>query len=165
MQRALLGRAIAAVGVVLGIVSIFIDFLSSQGGSLKYSDDGTSLAYLLIALIGAGLLLAAAQATSHRELDVAAGATGAAVFGFYLFVPVLYADHLGSLDTGGWLGVCTALIPLGAGIASGRRLRLGTPAITQATLASAALPAAGIALVIAGIWPRAYEAGSASAPG
>jgi hypothetical protein len=113
MNQALVGRGIAAVGVVLGFVAIFVDFISVNGSTLKYSDDGTILAFLLVSLILTAILMAANSA-GRDGLDAAAAVAGSTAFGFYLFIPAgLGFNHFDYVATGGWLGVCTVLIPLG----------------------------------------------------
>ncbi len=107
------GRMAAAVGLVLWFVAIFVKFASIGTVSAKYSDDGTVLAFLLVALIACAGLLAATIA-GRDDLEAAAAVAGGAAFGFYLFVPSgLGFNHFDVVDTGGWLGVCTGLIPLG----------------------------------------------------
>ena len=61
MTHAQTGRAIAAVGAVLGFVAIFLNFVSANGISRSYSDDGTILAFLLI-------LPASAAEQANRKL-------------------------------------------------------------------------------------------------
>jgi hypothetical protein len=108
-----MGRVIAAVGVVLGFVAIFVKFFDVSGVSQKYSDDGTVLAFLLVSLIVTAMLLAAAFA-GRDGLDAAAAMAGSAAFGFYLFIPAGFGfNHLDLVDAGGWLGICSGLIPLG----------------------------------------------------
>lgn len=107
------GRMVALVGLVLGFVAIFVRFASIAGQSAKYSDDGTVLAFLLVSLIACAGLLAAAFA-GRDDLEAAAAVAGGAAFGFYLFVPAsLGFNHFDIVGTGGWLGVCSGLIPLG----------------------------------------------------
>jgi hypothetical protein len=101
------------VGLVLGFVAIFVTFASTSGGSAKYSDDGTVLAFLLATLIAAALLLAGTLG-GREELEAAAAVAAGAAFGFYLFVPSAFGfNHLDIVDTGGWLGICSGLAPLG----------------------------------------------------
>lgn len=107
------GRMVALVGLVLGFVAIFVSFASLGGVSAKYSDDGTVLAFLLVSLIACAVLLVAAMA-GREDLEAAAAVAGGTAFGFYLFVPAsLGFNHFDIVDTGGWLGVCSGLIPLG----------------------------------------------------
>ena len=113
MNQALVGRGIAAVGVVLGFVAIFVSYASIGGSSGKYSDDGTILAFLLVALIACAVLMAASMG-GRDDLEAAAAVAGGAAFGFYLLIPAsLGFNHFDIVDTGGWLGVCCGLIPLG----------------------------------------------------
>ena len=113
MNQAVLGRAIAAVGLVLGFVAIFVKFASEGDVSAKYSDDGTVMAFLLVALILTAMFLAASLG-GRDDLDMAAAVTGSAASGFFLFIPSAYGfNHFDIIDTGGWLGVCSGLIPLG----------------------------------------------------
>ena len=148
MNHALLGRGIAAVGVVLGFVAIFVDVVSANGFSAKYSDDGTILAFLLIMLILTAMLLAAAS-TGRDELDAAAAVTGSAAFGFFLFTPAAFGfNHFDIVASGGWLGVCAALIPLGLLYSLGSRG--GPVARPRPELAAPAI--LGRILCIVAIW-------------
>jgi len=113
MARSQMGRVVALVGLVLGFVAIFINFASVDGNTVKYSDDGSVLAFLLVALILTAALLAATFA-GRDDLEAAAAVAGGAAFGFYLFIPSAFGfNHFGVVDTGGWLGICSGLIPLG----------------------------------------------------
>jgi len=113
MARSQLGRMVALVGLVLGFVAIFVKFASTTGGSAKYSDDGTVLAFLLVTLIAAAVLLAATLG-GRDDLEAAAAVAAGAAFGFYLFIPSAFGfNHFDIVDTGGWLGVCSGLAPLG----------------------------------------------------
>ncbi len=107
------GRAIAAVGVVLALIAIWIDAVAGQ----SYWDvDGTVGAFLLIMVILAGLALVGAfmgqAAGAYRALLT----IGAVLVGFYGFFPAALAtDQWSILDAGGWLGLCGgALITVGA---------------------------------------------------
>ena len=116
MSAAVVGRAIAALGVVLGLIAIWLDFASVGPVSTSYSNDGTVLAYLLVTLVLTTLLLGAAM-VGTRQADLLAAVTGSAAFGFYLFAPASFGfNHFDVVDTGGWLGVSTVLIPLGMAI-------------------------------------------------
>jgi hypothetical protein len=104
---------IAVAGLVLGFVAIFVNFASTSGGSVKYSDDGSVLAFLLVALILAAVCLAMTLA-GRDDMEAAAAVAGGAAFGFYLFIPASFGfNHFDIVDTGGWLGVCSGLVPLG----------------------------------------------------
>ncbi len=146
--QAMLGRIIAAVGVVLGFIAIWVKFLPFQ----KYSDDGTILTWLLILGILTALLLVGAFATGRRDLDIAVGAVGGAMFGFYLFLPVLTAfDHWKDLDTGAWLGVCSGLTVVGALIATWKPM---AAAASKPAPMGMLLALVGLVLVFVGIWPK-----------
>jgi hypothetical protein len=141
------GRRIAAVGVVLGFIAIWLDYASAGGGSASYSDDGTILTFLLIALILSAVQLAAGK-------DVGAAAAGSAAAGFYLLIPAsLGFDRFGYLDAGGWLGVCTLLIPLGIGYS---RMYDRTP-VKRPSLESAAPAILGRVLCLIAIWLTALD--------
>jgi len=157
VANALAGRTIAAVGVVLGIVAIFTKTLSFADDSVKYSDDGTIMAYLLIVLVLAALLLVAAY-RGRTGLDLAVAAAGGAAFGFFLFIPAIYAfENLDFLAAGGWLGVCSALIPMGALIAHAAE-QPASAAGTRLMPQLAAPVAFGLGLCLIGIWLKSGEA-------
>jgi hypothetical protein len=147
MNQGLTGRAIAALGVVLGFVAIWFDIYSGVGSSATYSDDGTVLAFLLIALI-----LCAAQLAAGREIGAAVA--GSAALGFYLFIPAtLGFDKFGYVGTGGWLGICTVLIPLGIGYS----LISGRAGVHRPSLESAAPAILGRVLCLVAIWLTALD--------
>ena len=148
------GRAIAALGVVFGVIAIFTTTLSN-GSSVKYSDDGTIIVYLLIVLGLAALLLAAGY-TGRSGLDLAAAAVGGAAFGFFLLIPAAYAfEFLDHLDVGGWLGLLTVLIPVGGWIAhAAEHPAAATPVAPQLAVPAAA----GLGLCLVSIWLKSEEA-------
>ena len=150
----LLGRAIAITGIVSGLLAIGLPFASGS----RYVDDGTTLAFLLVLLSFASWL----PAEIGRDALGAAG--GAATFGFFLFVPALASfDHLGDLGAGAWLGLCTALIPIGAFVSWAGRRGSGEPAPARRFARPLGLPLAfaGLVLAVVGIWlDAASEAGS-----
>jgi hypothetical protein len=144
------GRGIAAVGIVLGFIAIWLDYASAGGFSSSYSDDGTVLAFLLIALI-----LSAAQLAAGKDIDAAVA--GSAALGFYLLIPAtLGFDRFGYVDVGGWLGVCTVLIPLGIGYS---RMSDRTP-VKRPSLETAAPAILGRVLCLIAIWLTAIDGGS-----
>jgi hypothetical protein len=148
MNQAMTGRAVAALGVVLGVVAIFVDFTSTALGSVKYSDDGTILAFLLVTLVLTAVLLAGAIG-GRDELDAYAAVTGSMAFGFFLFIPAgLGFNHFDLVGAGGWLGVCSGLIPLGLWYSLASRPRAvgrpGTPLVL--------VPIAGRILCLVAIW-------------
>jgi hypothetical protein len=145
--NAMAGRAIAAVGVVLAIVAIWIDAI--QGSN--YWSDGTTGVFLLVLAAIAGLGLAVGYA-GGRSTNGWVFAAGAVLLGFYGWLPVALAfDKWDLLDSGAWLGVAGgALIVIGAGSAY---LAAGGAASTPAGLSPPALAAGlGIALVFPGIF-------------
>lgn len=154
MTQALAGRAVAGVGVVAGIVAIWLEAISGAGFS--YGDDGTTIAYLLVTLLLAAACLVSG-ATGGPKLDAGAAAAGGAALGFYLFFPAAIAwNDFNALGAGAWLGICTALIPIGAVFASvsGRGWRLPD----RQPSAIEALPAiAGVVLVFVAIWLTATD--------
>jgi hypothetical protein len=149
------GWAIAAAGVVLALVAIWIDSL--QGTS--YWSDGTTGAFLLIVAGLAGLALLAEYA-GGRAASGWAFAAGAVLFGFYGFLPVSLAfDYWDFLDAGAWLGVAGGgLIMIGVGV---MYATAGRPASTPAGMASGSLAAAlGVALVFPAIFVDSLQGGS-----
>lgn len=148
--QAMLGRGIAAVGIVLGFIAIWTNYGSGGGGSAKYWDDGTFGGLLLILAILAVLALAGAIATGRRDYDLAYGAIGGVGFGLYLFYPAVFAfDQFDLLDAGAYLGLCSALTFIGATIATWSSDR---PASRPSGLGTV-LALLGLGLVVAGIWP------------
>jgi hypothetical protein len=140
------GRAIAAVGVVLAFVCIWIDAL--PGGSY-WNGDGTTGAFVLILACLAALAFAAAYIGAAKD---ALFAVGAVMLGFYLFIPVAFAfDQLDIPEAGTWLAVCAGgLIVIGAGLPY---LMSGGMQETPAGVSRASLTAGlGIALVFPGIF-------------
>jgi len=150
----MLGRAIATVGVVLGFIAIWVNYGGNALGGAKYWDDGTLGSFLLILAVLAVCALAGAVATGRRNYDLAVGAIGGVMFGMYLFIPALFAfDQWDLLDAGSWLGLCSALMFIGAQIATWASDRpAGRPAPMGMLLA-----VAGLALVVAGIFPDFSE--------
>jgi hypothetical protein len=129
-------------GIVAGLLAVSLPFTDDT----RYVDDGTTAAFLIVLLSFTSLLPA------EIGRDLVAAAAGSAAFGFFLVIPSIYAfDNLGRLDSGAWLGVCTALIPLGAlivfaaeGTAGATRALERGPGLLVGTI--------GLVLVAAGIW-------------
>lgn len=154
MTSALAGRAVAAVGIVCGLVAIGLVLVSGAGGELRYTDHGFDIAFVI------GLLAYASYLPAEVGRDTAGGLAGTAVFGFYLFVPAALAfDRLGNLGPAGWLGLCTVLIPLGAVIVRAAEHGEHAPRAPRDLRGLAMLPA--IALIAVGIW-LPIESGSTS---
>lgn len=79
---------------------------------------------------------------------------GSAACGFFLFIPASFGfNHFDIVATGGWLGVCTVLIPLGLWISlSARSSALSRPPLQFA------LPAIlGRVLCLVAIWITAED--------
>jgi hypothetical protein len=112
MSGATGARVVAAVGVVCGLVAIWID-AGAGGGTASYWNDH-SLGVTMLALeILAGLFLFDAQVTNRHGCDVAAGVFGGIYFGFALYIPVFWSPStLHHVGVGGWLGLCSVLTPL-----------------------------------------------------
>ncbi len=140
MAAGFLGRGLVLAGIVAGLLAVGLPFVDGS----RYADDGTVAAFLIVLLSFTSLLPA------EVGRDLPAACAGSAAFGFFLFAPALYAfDSLGRLEAGAWLGLCTALIPIGAlvvfiadeapapGIDAGPGLLAGT---------------VGLVLVAVGIW-------------
>jgi hypothetical protein len=142
-----LGRGIAAVGIVLGIIAIWVDF----GPSSYWTFDGSEAGLLLILGIGAALALIGALVDGSREYDLAYGMIGGIGFGIYLFYPAVFAfNQWDELDSGAWLGLCSALAFIGATIATWGSDR---PA-SRPSPVGAVIAVIGLALVVAGLFPE-----------
>lgn len=158
-SQAMLGRGMAAVGIVLGLIAIWVNYGSEALGNSKYWDDGTLGGLLLILAILAALALAAAFATGRRDYDIAYGAIGGVAFGIYLFLPAVLAfNQWKYLDTGAWLGLCAALTLIGASIATWPPDR----AVARPAVAGMLLALVGLVLVLAGLFPDVESAGRGS---
>jgi uncharacterized protein DUF2510 len=139
-----LGRAIAAVGLVLGFVAIWLD----AGGGSKYWDAPAHLlgiVLLICAIVGAGLLVASLFVSwqpLHRMWPIAA----LILAGMYIFLPLV--DKFKQLGIGGWLGFASTLT-----IAAGALIAALDPA-----------PARTLTSLSARATPPSVPAGSPSAP-
>jgi hypothetical protein len=147
--QAMLGRGIAAVGIGLALVAIWIQYIAIPV-TAKYWDDGTFGGLLLILAILAALALAGAITTGRRDYDLAMGAIGGVGFGMYVFFPAVFAfNQWKFLDTGAWLGLCSALTFVGASIALWPSDRVAFRPAPVGTV----LALVGLGLVVAGIFP------------
>jgi hypothetical protein len=130
------------VGIVAGLLAVSLPFADGA----RYVDDGTAAAFLIVLLAFTSLLPAEAGR------DLVAAAAGSAAFGFFLFIPAVFAfDNLGRLEAGAWLGVSTALIPIGCLLvfAAGGDAA-PTPAIGRGP--GLLVSTVGLVLVAVGIW-------------
>jgi hypothetical protein len=158
-----LGRGTALVGLTCGLLAVSLSFVSGAGGSTRYVDDGTVAAFLIVALSLSSWLPA------EVGPPALGAALGAAAFGLFLFAPAALAfDHLGYLDAGAWLGLCTLLVPLGAWAVAAAGNAAGpsaAPIAGSRSLAHAgrdpgfALGVAGVVLLLVGIWLPAESGG------
>jgi hypothetical protein len=144
-----IGEIVALVGVVLGFVALWTKVF--DGFDSKYSDDGTILAAMIILLGLAACCLLASLLLGKVELDLIAAVAGAVALGVFLYNPALVAfKDIGKLSWGGWLGIASILIPVGAGAAQlwHRRSDAKAPGINPWTAAAAI----GLVLITIGIW-------------
>jgi len=139
-------RALGAIGAVLGIVAIWVDF--APGGAtywdLPESGHAIGIAMLVLGILaGAGIVFA--SLTQMRALDQLWLLPGLVLGGIALFAPLtaLGAGHIGDLQTGGWLGVVSCGLFVAAGIVNVllamRQAATPVPVATTAAPATAAL--------------------------
>jgi hypothetical protein len=146
------GRGIAAVGVALGLIAIWIDF----GPTSYWSYDGSLGGLLLILGLAAALALVGAAMTNDRDYDIAYGAVGGVGFGIYLFYPAIFAfDQWDQLDPGAWLGLCSALTFIGASVATWSDARV----LRRPSAIGPVTALVGLALVVAGLFPSFFKGG------
>jgi len=149
VSRTLAGRGVAAVGIAAGLVALGLTLVRFGGTSAHYADRGAAFAFLLVALSFASYLPA------EVGRDTPAAVAGTVAFGFYLFSPAAVAfNQLNLLGAGGWLGLATVLVPLGAlMVRSGEHAtdeqRSPVEARRDPLLGLAAL---GAVLVAVGVW-------------
>ncbi|MGZ4384708.1 MAG: hypothetical protein ACXVY3_08910 [Gaiellaceae bacterium] len=145
-------RLLAALGVALSLAAIWLDPLSSD--SATYWDDHSAGVFLLATTTLCAALLAGSVAPRRRMLLGLAGAAGAALWGFYLFLPVFNAfDRLGDIGAGGWLGVAGAgLIVLGAAPVGGSVRGAGRGSEPARVAGARLLAGAGFVLVAGSLW-------------
>jgi hypothetical protein len=144
--NAMAGRAIAAAGVVLAFVGIWVDGLPA---SSYWSGDGTIGAFCLVLACLAALALAAGYAAQGPNGPLFA--VGAVMLGFYAFVPAVLAfDDWDQTRAGTWLALAAgALIVIGVGSSYLAAAPSGTPAgLSPASV----MAAVGIALVFPGMF-------------
>ena len=144
-MNAIAGRAIAAIGVVLAFVCIWVDSLP---GSSYWSGDGTIGAFCLLLACLAALSLVAGYAQTQNGALVAVGAV---MLGFYAFVPAVLAFHdWDQTRAGTWLALAAGgLIVIGAGSS----YLAARPRSTPGGLSAASLTAAaGIGLLFPGMF-------------
>lgn len=159
LGRRKIGELVAVVGVVLGLIAIWV--IAFKDFNVKYSDDGTVMAALIIMLGLAGCCLAASLLLGKVNLDLTAAVAGAVAFGFFLYLPSIVAfKYIDKFSWGAWLGICAVLIPLGAGAAHlwHERSDAKAPGVTVGTVAAAI----GLLLIVIGIWSERIDKSSVS---
>jgi hypothetical protein len=141
------GRAVAAIGVVLALIGIWIDAVP---GSSYWDFDGTTAA-LMIVLAGLAALALAAGFVA-QPMDGAVLAAGAVLLGFDGWFPAATAfDDWDETRAGMWLAFAgAALIVVGAAVSL---LAAGLVRATPPGISPPALTAGlGVALVFPGIF-------------
>jgi hypothetical protein len=159
LGRRRIGELVAVVGVVLGFVAVWVTRF--EGLNDKYTDDGTFVTALIIAVVLAGCCLAASLLLGKENLDLTAAVAGAMAFGFFLYMPSVVAfKYVDKFSWGAWLGICSGLIPLGAGAAHlwHKRSDAKAPGVTLATIGAAI----GLVLIVIGIWSKVSDGMSAT---
>jgi hypothetical protein len=154
LGRRQIAELVAVVGVVVGVIALFTSVLPG----VKYTNDGTILAALIILLALAACALAASLLLGKPELDLVAAVAGAVAFGLFLYIPSIVAfKHLSDLDAGAWLGVCAGLIPIGAGVAQlwHRRSNAKAPGVNLWTLGVVA----GLVMIVIAVWSKVTDYG------
>lgn len=149
MTVGLAGRGVAMIGIILGLLAVGLNLVSDPGGASHYFDSGAVAVFAIV------LLSMASYLPAEVGYDTAGTAAGVTVFGFYVYVPAIFAfSHLGTLDAAAWLGLGTLLIPVGwlivrraEGHGHGEPLAGASP---REPLFAVAL--AGLILIAAGIW-------------
>jgi hypothetical protein len=150
MSASVLGRAVILVGMVCGLLAVSLPAVSGATGSFRYVNDGTVAAFLIV------LLALSSWFPAEVGSATRGAALGATAFGFFLYLPAVFAfDNLGSLGAGAWLGLCTLLIPLGVLLAAGPSFEAGREPRGPGMM----IGLLGIALVVAGIWLPVHDGG------
>jgi hypothetical protein len=151
MTVGLAGRGVAMIGIILGLLAVGLDLVSSGGQFSHYYDSGAVAVFAIV------LLSMSSYLPAEVGYDTAGALAGTTVFGFYLFVPGIFAfDHLGTLGAAGWLGLATILIPIGLVIVRrAEGVHKSAPAFEPSAVTRSpmfALAVAGLILMAVGIW-------------
>ncbi|HEX4036136.1 MAG TPA: hypothetical protein VHX66_16970 [Solirubrobacteraceae bacterium] len=148
MTKDLAGRGISMVGIICGLLAVGLVLFSTGSATARYLDHGVVVAFVIALLAGASYLPA------EVGFDTLGAALGTVAFGFYLYVPAIFAfSHLGTPGPAAWLGLGTILIPLGLSVV--RSAGHGDPAPPMQPTPSSphfALAFAGVVLMAVGIW-------------
>ncbi|HZL55321.1 MAG TPA: hypothetical protein VFC22_06805 [Solirubrobacteraceae bacterium] len=150
MTVGLAGRGVAMIGIILGLIAVGVDLVSSGGSASHYYDSGAVAVFAIV------LLSMASYLPAEVGYDTAGAVAGTTVFGFYLFVPATFAfDHLGTPGAAAWIGLGTVLIPIGLVIVRRAEGHVSAPALEPSAVVRSpmfALAVAGLILMAAGIW-------------
>ena len=136
-------RALGALGAVLAITAIWVEFAPDGTTYWDGSGHATGIAMLILAILtGIGIVLA--SLTQMRALDQIWLLPALVLGGLDLLLPLeaLGAGNIGDLQTGGWLGVAACGLFLAAGIVNA--LLALAPAATPAPVATTATAALSV---------------------
>jgi hypothetical protein len=142
------GGLIAVTGVVCGFMALWTPLLHRTLLTVNYNSDKSVAIFVLIMLVAVLVEL-------YKGDDGTAMVLGAIIFGFFLFVPAVWSfDRLGQLGSGGWLGLFTLLIPIGALVVRGSERSAATSIgrLERSTIVPVAI---GLVLCLLGLLARA----------
>ena len=148
MTKDLAGRGISMVGIICGLLAVGLVLFATGGVTARYLDHGVVVAFVIALLAGSSYLPA------EVGFDTLGAALGTIAFGFYLYVPAIFAfDRLGTPGPAAWLGLGTILIPIGLSVVRSAGQAEPAPPL-QVTPASPhfALAFSGVVLLAVGIW-------------
>lgn len=108
MDRFVIGRAVSAVGITFGLLSIWID-VSTDGSGGYWSVNHHQLGiFMLVLNVLAAVLLVVGLVAANAEVDRLIRGIGFVLLGVGLFIPIGGAfDSWGRFDAGahfGWIG-------------------------------------------------------------
>ena len=143
MSTGLLARGLVLIGIVTGLLALGLTYAPGS----RYVDDGTQVAFLVI------LLSLASWLPADVGPPLLGGVLGATAFGFYLFIPSVFAfSHLGDLRAGAWLGLCTVLIPIGYLVIAATEHRDEEAEARNTRGPGLLISTVGLVLIVASIW-------------
>jgi hypothetical protein len=148
MTKDLAGRGVSMVGIICGLLAVGLVLFSTGEVTARYLDHGVVVAFVIALLAGASYLPA------EVGFDMFGAALGTVAFGFYLYVPAIFAfDHLGTPCPAAWLGLGTILIPIGLYVVRSAGHAEPTPPMrTTPGSPHFALALSGVVLLAVGIW-------------
>jgi len=153
MTRSLVGRGIAFVGLVAGLVALGLTLVPLGGGNVVGYADRGAVSFFLIATLAYASLLPA-----EVGRDTSGTAAGMIALGFFLYTPAVFGfNQLDQLGAAAWLGLCTVLVPVGAMVVRSdphEQHAAPGPRAPAAGLADPMLALAllGVVLIAVGIW-------------